>query len=163
MIREKKENNIKILGEVILHVIVLAVGWFWMNKFLKGSLEKILKVTIKEQTITAIEMITALALIGLQKNLIHKLEYITLEHPFRIKIFSINLKNHSLLKEIKILIFKEMDNLRTSTMTACGGLNATINLNNFLNNLFPNDFIQFIETNKGNKGYAKKLDKKKEK
>lgn len=83
--KEKKESNIKILGEVILHVIVLAVGWFWMNKFLKGSLEKILSVTIKEQTMTAIEMITALALIGLQKNLINKLEYITIKHPFRLK------------------------------------------------------------------------------
>ena len=86
--KQKKESNIKILGEVILHVIVLAVGWFWMNKFLKGTLDKILSVTIKEQTITAIEMITALALIGLQKNLINKLEYITIKHPFRINFFS---------------------------------------------------------------------------
>ena len=85
--KARKENNIQILGEVILHVIVLSIGWFWMNKFLKGTLEKILSVTIKEQTITAIEMITALALIGLQKNLINKLEYITIKHPFRINFF----------------------------------------------------------------------------
>ena len=82
--KKKKENNFQILGEVILHVIVLAVGWFWMNNFLRKTVEGVLKVTIKEQTITAIEMITALALIGLQKNLIAKLEYITIEHPFRL-------------------------------------------------------------------------------
>jgi len=86
---KNKENNSQILVEIIIQVILLAISWFWINKFLKGSLEKILSVTIKEQTSTAIEMITALALIGLQKNLIDKLEYITLEHPFRItKIFS---------------------------------------------------------------------------
>ena len=86
---KNKENNLKIMFEIIIHVILLAISWYWINKFLKGSLEKILSVTIKEQTSTAIEMITALALIGLQKNLIDKLEYITLEHPFRItKIFS---------------------------------------------------------------------------
>lgn len=82
--KKKKENNFQILGEVILHVIVLAVGWFWMNNFLRKTIEGVLKVTIKEQTLTAIEMITALALIGLQKNLIEKLEYITIEHPFRL-------------------------------------------------------------------------------
>ena len=86
---KNKENNSRILVEIIIHVVLLAISWFWINKFLKGSLEKLLNVTIKEQTDNAIEMITALALIGLQKNLINKLEYITLEHPFRItKIFS---------------------------------------------------------------------------
>ena len=56
-----------------------------------------------------------------------------------------------------------MEKMRTSTMTACGALSANINLNNFLNNLYPNDFIQFIETNQGNKKKKKKLDKKKRK
>ena len=82
--KKKKENNFQILGEVILHVIVLAVGWYWMNNFLRKTIESVLNVSIKEQTLTAIEMITALALIGLQKNLIAKLEYITIEHPFRL-------------------------------------------------------------------------------
>ena len=86
---KNKENNSQILVEIIIQVVLLAISWFWINKFLKGSLEKFLNVTIREQTDNAIEMITALALIGLQKNLINKLEYITLEHPFRItKIFS---------------------------------------------------------------------------
>ena len=36
------------------------------------------------EVLMAIQMITHLALFGLQKNLIDKLEYITLEHPIRI-------------------------------------------------------------------------------
>ena len=86
---KNKENNFQIMFEIIIQVILLAISWFWINKFLKGSLEKLLNVTIREQTNNAIEMITALALIGLQKNLIDKLEYVTLKHPFRItKFFS---------------------------------------------------------------------------
>mgnify|MGYP001341383824 CR=1 FL=1 len=80
----KKESNIQILGEVIIHIIVLAILWYLLNKYLSKYLEKLLKVKIKEQTLTAIEIVTALALLGLQKNLINKLEYITIKHPFRL-------------------------------------------------------------------------------
>ena len=80
----KKESNIQILGEIIMHVIVLAIMWYLLNKYLSKYLEKLLKVKIREQTLTAIEIVTALALIGLQKNLAKKLEYITIKHPFRL-------------------------------------------------------------------------------
>lgn len=80
----KKESNIQILGEIIIHVIILTILWYLLNKYLSKYLENLLKVKIKEQTLTAIEIITALALIGLQKNLIKKLEYITIKHPFRL-------------------------------------------------------------------------------
>jgi len=56
-----------------------------------------------------------------------------------------------------------MENLRISTMTAVGSLDTNINLTNFLKNLQPTDFLRYIETNSGNKGYAKKNDKKKRK
>ena len=79
-----KETNLQILLEIILHVIVLTIAWYWLHKFLRSFLERLLKIKIKEATQTAIDFISALALIGLQKNLIDKLEYITIEHPFRI-------------------------------------------------------------------------------
>jgi len=80
----KKETNIQILIEIILHVIVLTITWFWANKYLTQILEYILKVKIKEHTKTAIDFMAAVALVGLQKNLIDKLKYISIEHPFRI-------------------------------------------------------------------------------
>ena len=79
-----KETNLQILIEIILHVIVLTIAWYWLHQFLRSFLERLLKIKIKEATQTAIDFISALALIGLQKNLIDKLEYITIEHPFRI-------------------------------------------------------------------------------
>ena len=80
----KKETNIQILIEIILHVIVLTITWYWANKYLTQLLEYILKVKIKEHTKTAIDFMAAVALVGLQKNLIDKLKYISIEHPFRV-------------------------------------------------------------------------------
>ena len=82
--KKLKENNFNILIEIILHVIVLSISWFYLNKYLKGFLENIFSIKIKGHTSTAIDFIAALALIGLQKNLIDKINYITIEHPFRI-------------------------------------------------------------------------------
>ena len=79
-----KETNSEILIEIILHVIVLTIAWYWLHKFLRSFLERLMKVKIKEATQTAIDFISAVALIGLQKNLLDKLRYITIEHPFRI-------------------------------------------------------------------------------
>jgi len=82
--KEVKETNIQILIEIILHVIVLTITWYWANKYLTQLLEYILKVKIKEHTKTAIDFMAAVALVGLQKNLIDKLKYISFEHPFRV-------------------------------------------------------------------------------
>lgn len=78
------ENNFQILGEIIIHIIVLTISWFYLNKYLKQFLETIFKINIKQHTATAIDFIAAIALIGLQKNLIDKINYITIEHPFRL-------------------------------------------------------------------------------
>jgi len=85
---KKKENNFQILGEIILHIIVLTIAWFYLNKYLKGFLEKIFSITIKQHTSTAIDFIAAIALIGLQKNLINKINYVSFEHPFRLNDFN---------------------------------------------------------------------------
>tara|TARA_B110000208_G_scaffold137358_1_gene165916 strand:+ start:1309 stop:1689 length:381 start_codon:yes stop_codon:yes gene_type:complete len=77
------EQNIQILGEIIIHVIVLAVAWFSLHKFLSHHLDQYLGLKMKEPTRMAVDFISAIALVGLQSNLIDKLEYITIEHPFR--------------------------------------------------------------------------------
>lgn len=81
---EKRETNIQILVEIILHTIVLAISWFFLHKYLRQYLEKIMDIKMKEATKTAIDIISAIALVGLQRNLIQKLKYISYEHPFRL-------------------------------------------------------------------------------
>ena len=80
-----KENNYQILSEIIIHAMVLTVTWYFLHKYLSKFLESVLGVKIKEATKSAIDFISAIALVGLQRNLINKLEYITFEHPFRVK------------------------------------------------------------------------------
>tara|TARA_A100001015_G_scaffold238054_1_gene270861 strand:+ start:4606 stop:4920 length:315 start_codon:yes stop_codon:yes gene_type:complete len=79
-----KETNFQILGEVILHIICITIVWYYINLFTREYLEKFFDLKIKIATKTAINVVSSIALIGLQKNLIEKLEYITLTHPFRL-------------------------------------------------------------------------------
>ena len=79
-----EENNFHILLEILIHIIVLSVSWYFLHKYLRRTLETLLGVKIKDATKQAIDFISAIALVGLQRNLIDKLEYITYKHPFRI-------------------------------------------------------------------------------
>jgi len=79
----KNESDIHILGEVILHIIVISISWYLLHGFLRVNLERLLNIQIKEGTKTAIDFVSAVVLVGLQKNLIDKLTYITSSHPMR--------------------------------------------------------------------------------
>ena len=80
----KKENNIRILGEIILHIIIIAFVWYTINHYVPKYIELLFNFKIKEATKSAMSVVSSIVLIGLQKNLIDKLEYITLTHPFRL-------------------------------------------------------------------------------
>lgn len=79
-----KENNFQILVEVILHLIIITLFWFYINLYARKYLEKVFNFRIRIAAKTAINVVSSIALIGLQKNLIDKLEYITISHPFRL-------------------------------------------------------------------------------
>tara|TARA_B110000495_G_C22408967_1_gene260308 strand:- start:118 stop:498 length:381 start_codon:yes stop_codon:yes gene_type:complete len=81
--KKLKENNFQILGEVIIHLICITIVWYTINLHVKMFLEKTFDLKVKIATKTAINVVSSIALIGLQKNLIDKIEYITLIHPFR--------------------------------------------------------------------------------
>ena len=79
-----KENNFQILVEVIFHLIIITLFWFYINLYARKYLEKVFNFRIRIAAKTAINVVSSIALIGLQKNLIDKLEYITISHPFRL-------------------------------------------------------------------------------
>lgn len=78
-----KESNFQILLEIILHIIVLAIVWYVLHNYIRVRVESLLNIKMRETTKTAIDIISAIALVGLQRNLIQKLKYISYEHPFR--------------------------------------------------------------------------------
>ena len=83
--KKLKENNFQILGEIILHLIIISIVWYLLNTYLLILLEGVLNIKIKEATKSTVGIVGSIALVGLQKNLIEKLEYITISHPFRMK------------------------------------------------------------------------------
>ena len=78
------KTNTQILLEIMMHIVFLSVVWYFIHKYMKQNLESFLHVRVKEYTKTTIDIVSAIALIGLQKNLLEKLEYITIKHPFRV-------------------------------------------------------------------------------
>ena len=79
---DKQENKLQIFLEIVIQLILVSIIWYYLHKFLKGTIETKLNFKIKSATENAINFISSIALIGLQKNLLDKLEYITDIHPF---------------------------------------------------------------------------------
>ena len=85
-----RENNFEILSEIILQLIAIIIVWYFIHRYLSKYLEYILNAKMGEATKTGIDLVSAITLIGLQRNLINKLEYITHEHPFRLSDFTLS-------------------------------------------------------------------------
>tara|TARA_B100000900_G_C20545816_1_gene702494 strand:- start:261 stop:641 length:381 start_codon:yes stop_codon:yes gene_type:complete len=77
-----KETNTEILVEIMTHIIVLTIVFLCLDKGIQIVIKGIGAKNYSAYK-TAAELLTAVTLIGLQKNLIDKLNYITHEHPFR--------------------------------------------------------------------------------
>ena len=85
-----QESNFQILSEIILQLIVITIVWYFLHGYLSKYLEHLLNVKMGDATKSGIDLVSAITLIGLQKNLIDKLEYITHEHPFRLSDFNLS-------------------------------------------------------------------------
>ena len=81
---DKNESNIEILLESITQLLTVSVIWYLMDQFIVHAINKYLNIRNMEMISKVMEIVTAIVLIGLQTNLIGKLEYITNEHPFRL-------------------------------------------------------------------------------
>ena len=81
-IRENK-SYFQILLEISVHIVILAVAWYLFHSNLKSLLERILKVKVLQHTDKSISIVSGLVLVGLQKNLLDKLEFVTSNHPIR--------------------------------------------------------------------------------
>ena len=79
----KKKSYIKILVEVILHIIVLSTSWYYTNHNLQKFLEYLLNTKISENTELLIDITSSIVLVGLQYNLMNKLNYLSINHSFR--------------------------------------------------------------------------------
>lgn len=82
----KNESNGIILLEIISQILILSIIWYYYSLFMKKIIRHYLKENIDGHEVV-IDIVTAIGLVGLQYNMIKKLEYITHEHPFRLLQF----------------------------------------------------------------------------
>jgi hypothetical protein len=71
---DKTRDDIRILSEIFFHILVLILFWKYLESFIET------KFKIKGDN----SIIQAIILVGLQTNLIDKLNFITQEHPIRL-------------------------------------------------------------------------------
>ena len=70
--------------------IILLKNYITKQELCKTHIQMhILNVKMEEATQSGVDLVSAITLIGLQKNLIDKLGYITHEHPFRLSDFTL--------------------------------------------------------------------------
>lgn len=80
----KDEDNWEILFEIILHIITIAIIWYYLNNGILSILNPLIHVKNLKSIDTVISITSGLLFVGLQTHLKRKLQYITHEHPFRI-------------------------------------------------------------------------------
>lgn len=80
---EKKERKSQIVVEVLLHLVVLVILWYMIYQILHHTLKKYLRIKMDEHIKDGYGIVGAVVLVGLQKNLIEKLNYLTVSHPIR--------------------------------------------------------------------------------
>mgnify|MGYP004007881533 CR=1 FL=1 len=80
----KDENNWEILFEIIVHIIAIAIIWYYLNNTMINILNPLIHIKKIKSIDTVISITSGLLLVGLQTHLKNKLNYITHEHPFRI-------------------------------------------------------------------------------
>ena len=82
---EKKNlSNVQILKEIILHIILICIIWTLYQLYINELIVKTFKIKLTDINNIILNIVLSILLIGTQKNLIDKINYITFEHPFRL-------------------------------------------------------------------------------
>ena len=81
---KKKNSNLQILIEIILQLVIICILWFYISNFLHYLIVDKINLKIKTPSKDSIGIIVSIAFVGLQKNLLDKINYLTFKHPIRI-------------------------------------------------------------------------------
>ena len=82
------EPYYEVFFEFMTQIIAVAVIWYLVNSGIHQILKKY-HMSLNTYEDTAVELVSAVVLVGLQKNLITKLHFITNGHPIRDTVFKL--------------------------------------------------------------------------
>ena len=80
---DKEKDNTKILFEVIIQLLTVIIIWYVIEKVSILTIKKYIGINDEVFFNISSDAIIGVVFINLQTNLIEKLNYITLEHPYR--------------------------------------------------------------------------------
>lgn len=76
-------EKLAIFLEVLAHILVLTIVWFVIHRMLKHLMHRFFKIKVYDDTEQAVAIVASVVLVGLQRNLVDKIGYITGIHPIR--------------------------------------------------------------------------------
>ena len=82
-------SELKIIGFIIIHIIILGILIYIFHHYIVKKYIKYFK--LNDTYVKIIDLILALTLVGLQRNLIYKLRYLSNIHPIRSKLIKKNI------------------------------------------------------------------------
>ena len=80
---DKTESYSHIMFEIISQILVISLAWYIISEFIIVYINSHLGIQGGKFLTKVREVISAVIMVGLQKNLIAKLEFISLKHPIR--------------------------------------------------------------------------------
>ncbi len=80
---QSHREKLAIFLEVLGHILVLTIVWFMIHRVLKHLMHRLFKIKVYDDTEQAVAIVASVVLVGLQTNLVEKIEYITGIHPIR--------------------------------------------------------------------------------
>jgi len=83
----EKMDKVRMYSIIILHIVLLGVLVVFIHYFVINKFIKYFRIIKHEQYIKlSIDLVLTLTLVGLQRNLTYKLQYISKIHPIRSKL-----------------------------------------------------------------------------
>jgi len=80
---EYERGRVLVLFEVTTHIVVLNIVWFTIHSYLKHMTRMILHINIDDEIERIVSMASSVVLVGLQRNLVYNLKYITNRGPIQ--------------------------------------------------------------------------------
>ena len=77
-------SELKIFGLILIHTILLGILIYLFHNYIVKKYIKYFK--LNETYVKIIDLIISLILVGLQRNLLFKLRYLSTKHPIRSKL-----------------------------------------------------------------------------
>jgi hypothetical protein len=78
---DENDPTYQILAEIIGQILIVSLIWYFMDKYILTKIKESLGIHKNELVEKVRDIVIAVVFVGLQKHLIHKLEYISSKHP----------------------------------------------------------------------------------